>query len=96
VLDGSNPDPILELLVYRFRFSKEISFEKSYLLIGDLPDKASSYKKTKAGSGRHPLMNLSVSLYAVWLLASIESDEIQGLPEYIPPEIPELGGSKRR
>jgi len=96
VLDGSNPDPILQLLENRFRFSQEIGFEKSTLLIGDLPDKASSNKKTKAGSGRHPLMNLSVSLYAVWLLASIESDEIQGLPEYIPPEIPELGGSKRR
>jgi len=96
VLDGSNPDPILQRLVNRFRFSQEIGFEKSYLLIGDLPVKASINKKTKAGSGRHPLMNLSVSLYAVWLLASIESDEIQGLPEYIPPETPELGGSKRR
>jgi hypothetical protein len=96
VLDGSNPDPILQLLENRFRFSQEIGFEKSTLLIGDLPDKASSNKKTKAGSGRHPLMNLSVSLYAVWLLASIESDEIPDLPEFKPPEIPELGGSKRR
>jgi hypothetical protein len=61
-----------------------------------LPDRGFGSKRTKSGSGGHPLMNLNVALYSFWFLASIESDEIPDLPEFNPPEIPELGGSTRR
>ena len=96
VLDGSNPDRVLQLREIESRFPKGIGFEKSTVLIGDLPDRGFGSKRTKSGSGGHPLMNLNVALYSFWFLASIESDEIPDLPEFNPPEIPELGGSKRR
>ena len=73
-----------------------IQFEESISRLLELPTSQTRASSSINSNSKHPLMNLSISLYAIWSFASIESDEIPDLPKYTPPNIPELGGSPRK
>jgi hypothetical protein len=73
-----------------------IQFEELISRLLELPTSQTRASSSINSNSKHPLMNLSISLYAIWSFASIESDEIPDLPKYTPPNIPELGGSPRK
>jgi hypothetical protein len=73
-----------------------IQFDESISRLLELPTSQTRALSSINSNSKHPLMNLSISLYAIWSFASIESDEIPDLPKYTPPNIPELGGSPRK
>jgi hypothetical protein len=94
IIDGSNPNAYDNLRnTIWSRGGSRIDFGQDLTRIGDLPSK-STIKLERPGGNRHALMKLTVSLYAIWSYASIESDEIPDLPKYTPPNIPELGGHR--
>jgi hypothetical protein len=94
IIDGSHPNAYDNLRnTIRSRGGSRIDFGQDLTRIGDLPSK-STIKLERPSGNRHALMKLTVSLYAIWSYASIESDEIPDLPKYTPPNIPELGGHR--
>ncbi len=67
-------------------------FEKRFVTLLDMPiknsqDKTIQDKTIRAGGIRHPVMQLRLSLIAIWECCVIESDEVSDLPNYDSPAI---------
>jgi hypothetical protein len=62
-------------------------FKERYVTLLDMPIKNSQDKTVRAGGIRHPVMQLRLSLIAIWECCVVESDEVPDLPNYDPSAI---------
>jgi hypothetical protein len=67
--------------------NRGLRFDKEFVKFLDMPIKNSQDKTVRAGGIRHPVMQLRLSLIAIWACCGIESDEVPDLPNYDPSAI---------
>ncbi len=77
-------------------YSLGVDFNEKFTKLADLPVMLVKDKPASTSGIRHPITQFSVSLFAIWPLVKIESDEIRALPTYKNPNMQILGGRSLR